>query len=146
MELRSLVTTRHLLFPHPSQQARGLTTAGKAVVHTGGLPPAGGIAQPSEQRSTFVVSNVDGQLISKSSVHGDKGSEATKIQRFKPYRRLRPVGLGRLIFLPLTHYRQLVVKGYGDQAPLPPAGGKAFLRRPSRAASKTVDEVVQRSS
>jgi len=30
-----------------------------------------------------------------------------------------------------------VVKVYGDRASLPPAGGKAFLRRPSRAASKS---------
>ena len=76
------------------------------------------------------MSDEDGQLVQWASLPptgGIRPTAATKKYSSKPYRRLRPVGLGRLIFLLLTQYHQLVVKGYGDRTSLRPAGGNAIL-------------------
>ncbi len=48
--------------------------------HTGSLPPTGGICLPSEQRSAFVVSDEDGQLVQGASV---KAAEGTKHRSYE---------------------------------------------------------------
>ncbi len=52
--------------------------------HTGSLPPTGGICLPSEQRSAFVVSDEDGQLVQGASVKaaegtGEQSTASTKV-------------------------------------------------------------------
>ena len=81
---------RHFADPLPTPAAMKLTTRWC-------------IAQPSEQRSTFVVSDVDGRIVSEAGLPPTGGvnpTTASKKQRYTLQRRLRPAGFGRLIFYP----------------------------------------------
>ena len=80
------------------------------------LPPAGRKANTMPaKRTAFLLRSVR-RGRTACSVGNISAAPVTKKYRANPTRRLRPAGLGRLIFLRLTQYHQLDVKVYGDQS------------------------------